>query len=237
MPKKSLLDLASENKGNIESRELNDRLVIDIRDPDFMEVEYLANLRAILDDIQAGSNPNKQLHCLLRATAHLLDRHQAQAPTEIRTESYKKFIQIKHLLMGGLLDKKLERHFLDMATGQFIQGLMHFGMPRDPAIKATAKWLCKGHSTIRTYHEKYKKEYAENFVTEANLLILIPFSRQIIWDLIENNDNFPCDHVKAKPSFEKLKNYIQKENEEYASSAKYTHKLYEEAIKELISEN
>lgn len=166
----------------------------------WIDQTYYAELLSIYSQCERNDNPAKLLNSLLTCTFWHLENNYMENPTELKEKILNTYQTLQIHLENQTIKGKIKTHDKNMAIGKIIHDLNFLGMPRIAAIKATAKWLNIGESTVRTYNENYRLAYP-NLKTEFALK-LSSYNRDIK-KMIEENPDFPCDHVKAKSSFEK----------------------------------
>lgn len=151
---------------------------------------------------------------LLNCTKYYLANLYKNGKNETREKLIVYFEEIERILKQDLIGKKIEQRAKETAIGEFVEGLIYYGMPRLPAIKATKNWLSLGQSTVRTYHENYRKGGAIKHMEQC---IAYSSEAEIIRGYLKENTHFPFDHPKAKKAFNKLK-YNYENWQEFLSS-------------------
>lgn len=106
------------------------------------------------------------------------------------------------------IGSRLETDHLTMTLGFIVEGLIFYGMPRKPAIIATADWLKVSPSTVRTANEKYRSRD----LSRLDFHIQCRTNRMIIKvrDYILSNPSFPMAHPKALSAFTDLSEHIKR---------------------------
>jgi len=180
------------------------------------EESYAIHLRLMLDNFKQNkfsyseNDRYKQILIeLLSCTDYFLKNFLANKHNESRKNIYKNFCEARSVIEQFPVIKKFEdTQIKSMEIGEFIEGLIYYGMSRKPALEAVSKWLRMGESTVRTYNEEYrncfdlKKDGNLNFIVPAQIFYG-PY-RDGIKRLIETSGEFPNDHVTASSAFKNL---------------------------------
>lgn len=183
----------SENRYETEFDSLDDL----VGHKDWSERLYLQNLKNIeLYLNKDGHGYAGVLEDLLDDTVEYLGR---LADTPINSEIIEKFNEIKTALYEQFLKDKTEKFSQAIAIGQFIEALIFYGMPRRPAIEATAEWLSIGISTARTHNELFRKTYSH---LETHATLNMSAGQKHIFKQLDRIEHFPRFHPKAGGAIE-----------------------------------
>jgi hypothetical protein len=172
---------------------------------DFYEDLLLDSLVTIERRLKAKEDPSLLLDALLSSINIYLENTCISKRSNVNQEISEKFSELRMQLTARVFGGKIKNKRRAIAIGLFVEGLIFYGLPRLPAIQATAKWLKIGVSTIRGFNEAYRNSYsADARRKQFNAYYYLSPNFYIVTDLFLNNGQFPYNHPKAKKAFESL---------------------------------
>lgn len=174
-------------------------------DLDWPSKSFQTSLHHLLEVADKGGSPIYVLEGLLSVTLGYLDYSSIIDDKDIDSEIVLTFMKLKEFFNQTILKSQSETFEKSMAIGQFIEALIYHGLPRIAAIEATAKWLDIGKSTVRTHNENFRKSYGYREDRGLKLIFYI----SLMYEKINNSNNFYTVHPKAKKAFEETKKFYE----------------------------
>jgi len=170
--------------------------------PEALFSESLENTFGLF--LSQKSSDLEALTQVLVATHSYLEHRAGNVQNPATDRLHEIFRTIYYSLIVPYFDKKRATENNTMALGAFIELLIYSGMPRLPAIEAVTAWQKISKTKVREANQAFRRRYAD-IIPDKNRFrghIMLGRYRDIHLSWQETYGAFPCEHPKAKKSYQ-----------------------------------
>ncbi len=166
----------------------------DKNDPEWKTKEFCLSMMEIAAEYQKKKDTAKLLAKFLKRIEIYFENLVSENQTALQKQVHSQYAELRLVLENSILEKKLSSYHNGMTIGKMVADLNFFGMSRLSAIKLIAKELSLGDSTVRTHHEKYKKEHPLG----KGVFVGISIYNEGIKELLNSKNAFHVDNMNER---------------------------------------